>query len=432
MNNPFFNQNYNNNNNNNNNFKSSSTYMMQNMQNNTGNFNNVFDQPSNIIGKTNFSNTSNTVHNNLHDNLLTEYISEYHINIDSDDRKIEAYPDPFNYTVTFNSSGKMVYSSIRRKNGDFSGFDNIELPETPAPVIMRPFKNVKFIKLDHVILSKYNIRKYTIEQHITITNNQINLEKTTINKHCHFPQNKESGCYLCLQKENCECKNKDKCSKCSKEKCHTCEKTLCECSICDKYKFLTLRIKELNNNHIFSTNTETSDNTFILYPDKYINNTFNMWIARYGTCSFPNSSLHNLNRLSIEFCNNRGERLQTTIIINYIIKINNENNYKICLTFGKIDPSIKKKNSNTNKIEFKITDLYNITYWYKLVFNNILSHINDNEIKSLLSSDNNYEIILNSIKNLEFPDIIKSDISNNVFIIVGVLQNELHTMTKYD
>jgi len=446
-------------------FTSSTPYMVQTMQNgrNLTNFNEGYAHPNQIIEKTNFMNQGYVLHNNLHDNLLAEHIVEHYINIDSDDRKIETYPDPFNYVVTFKSLGKTLYKSFKRKGNDFSKDDEAEIPETPGPVIMRPFKNVKFVKLDHVVLSRYNGNRYTLEQNIVVDskNNKVTIENIYLNKHCH-KQDKGNGCYLCRSKDiscsnfcECNCKGCNlhtKCTKCfqntkpvnqknsasentpetcickSDERCHTCGELTCRCSMNDRYKFLILKVKELKNNRMYSTNTATADNTFILHVDRSIGNFHNVWITRFGTCTFPNSLLFNLERLSIEFYNNKGERLRIGVILQCNIKINGIH-HKICMIFGKVDDSVKNSISGA-KLELPISELCNIKSWYKTMFNNILLHISDSDIKSTLN--NNYDTLFGSVDRLDIDDLIKRDITNNVFFIIGVVQNELNTLTKYE
>lgn len=424
--------------------------------NNIANFNDGFRQSNQIIEKVNNSNPGYVIHNNLHDNLLAEHIVEYHINIDSDDRKIEAYPNPFDYVVTFKSLGKTTYKPFKKLSTRSKLYDEteVEIPETPAPVISRTFKNVKYVKLDHVILSRYYLNRYTMEQHITIdtVNNQIQIKNVHLNKHCH-KTNKKNGCYLCISKEDCnsfcncdcdQCNRFIKCQKCFKNKkkhlidkcncklddnCHSCGEICCKCSIIDKNKFLILKVKELKNNRIFSTNIATSDNTFVLHVDKSLGNCHNVWITRFGTCTFPNSLLYNLERLSIEFCNNKGEKLKFGIIFQYNLRINNIH-HKICLIFGKIDEEIKSNINDSTIMEFPINELNNKKSWHRRMFNDILSHIDDCNIKKILNE--NYEKMYNSIEKIDIDDLIKYDITNNVFFILGVVQNELNTLTKYE
>lgn len=434
-------------------------HMMQNMRNNNHltNFNDGYVQQNNIIEKPNFTNPKNVLHNNLNDNLLTENIVEYYINIDSDDRKIETYPDPFNYVVTFKSLGKTFYKSFNKKrNNDDTEIS--EIPETPGPVIIRPFKNVKYIKLDHVVLSRYNSNRYTLEQNIMVDtkHDKIIVDNIYLNKHCH-KLDKNNSCYLCKSKISCnnfcECKCKkcnayNKCRKCfaikdqnfktedsnnvcmceTDDKCHSCAEMICKCSINDRNKFLILKVKELKNNRTYSTNTATSDNTFILHVDRSIGNFHNIWITRYGICSFPTSSLFNLERLSIEFCNNKGQKLSIGIIFQCNIKINNEH-HKICLIFGKIEDTIKKT-INGIKIELPISEISNVKNWYKIMFNKLLPHIQDDQTK--LTLNNNFDLLLNSVEHLDIDDLVKWDITNNIFLIVGVYQNELNTLINYE
>jgi hypothetical protein len=437
-------------------FTSSSAYMLQNMTNSRGmsNFDGGFIQPAQIIERTNFTNPGTVTHNNLHDNLLSEHVTEYFINIDSDDRKIETYPDPFNYVVTFKSLGKSTYKPFKKKNGDFNGFENIELPETPAPVIMRQFKNVKFVKLDHIVLSRYNSNRYTMEQHIAVDtkNSRVSIESALLSKHCH-KLNASAGCYMCRTRGNCngslcgcnckECLVYARCTKCfvgvgaqytgvcsckSDDGCHTCRNTICRCSMNDMNKFLILKIRELKNNRIYSTNTATSDNTFILHLDKCIGAENNIWISRCSTCTFPSSLLLNLDRLSIEFCNNRGEKLSIGIILECNIRVNDAYHH-ISLIFGKVDECIRGTLSGI-KLDLPIGELPNTKSWYSTVFNVLLSHISDTEMKTTLSS--NHEKICASITELDFNSLIRYNATNNVFLIIGAVQNELNTLTKYE
>ena len=402
------------------------------------NFNDGY-QSNPIIEKTNFKNSGHTIHNNLRDNLLIENIVDYYINIDSDDRKFETYPDPFNYVVTFNSVGRSKY---KFKN------ESTELNETPGPVINRTFKNIKYIKLDHVILSRHNINKYTLEQNILVDtdNKNLTVQNICLNKHCHKDCN--NNCYLCRSKSNCSnfcdcnCKNCSKFNKCNKcfqtsdnkndicighnDNCHTCENMMCKCIINDKNKFLILKVKELVNNKMLSTNPAT-DKSYILHIDRTLGNFHNVWITRNGTSTYQNSTLENLNRLSIEFCNNKGDRLNIAIVIQCNIKINHIC-HRFILIFGKLEDDIKN-NIKGIKLEFPIKEIFHTENWYKRIINILITHINDNKIKAILNL--NIDTIYNSIKNLDIIDLIKCDITNNVFFIIGTYQNELGTDINY-
>src|SRR5256885_725946 len=89
-------------------YSSYTPHMMNTMRNGIAPFDVMQPAPSTILEKVNFTNPNTTLHNNLENNLLAENIIEYHINIDSDDRNIETYPNPFNYTVSFTALGRSI------------------------------------------------------------------------------------------------------------------------------------------------------------------------------------------------------------------------------------------------------------------------------------------------------------------------------------
>ena len=79
-------------------FNSISTNSMANQ--NINNFNTAFRSNGPVIEKQDYRNRNNLIHNNINENLLVEQIIEYTLNIDSMDRSLTAYPNPFNFSVT--------------------------------------------------------------------------------------------------------------------------------------------------------------------------------------------------------------------------------------------------------------------------------------------------------------------------------------------
>lgn len=116
------------------------------------NFNQTFESLPNIPfqGNTpkanfqhhNFVNRGDLLHNNLQEILLYEEIKEYSILIDSKDRNYQVFPNPFQYTVTFSplSQTKTIYQG------------EIITSETPNPTINDKFINVRYIRLEDVLL----------------------------------------------------------------------------------------------------------------------------------------------------------------------------------------------------------------------------------------------------------------------------------------
>lgn len=100
-----------------------------------------------------FVNQNNLLNNNLQNILLHEEIREYSVMIDSKDRNYQVYPNPFHYEVKFNPAQK----STEIINGKKVVY------EDPAPTISENFKNVRYIRLDTVILPFYT-KIYTAEE----------------------------------------------------------------------------------------------------------------------------------------------------------------------------------------------------------------------------------------------------------------------------
>lgn len=368
---------------------------------NGSNFNESFVPNVPLIESWDTTNRNNVLNNNLKPNVLVENIVEYHINIDSDDRDIKTYPDPFYYTVSFKALGRSRFSN------DPCDKENYEIiPETPAPVIIRSFKNVKFVRIDRVILSRYCVKKYQVNQCIEICNNKL-VVYTKVD--CIRPfENENKECSICTFKD-------------------------CKCHLANNYKFINLRMKELQSNHIYSTNSETSDNSFILSLDKSIGVGYNTWICPFGSVIFPTTLLYNLNRLTIEFLDSRGKRINTGIIIEYNmnIKINNDPiEIQLIIVTDSTNLEIVQVEKYKNKQMISFSSIFNINIWFQKIFDNIISKIQDKKIVEILMR--NYDTIYKSINTSELLKKIKTDISNNVFLIVGVMENELGTTVKYN
>jgi hypothetical protein len=180
--------------NNNNQYKSNSTFLRN--ENNNNNLENLRDFSQFNIND-NFKKTcpitsvdepkyqNNTLYNNLNDKLLKETITEYRLNIDSVDRDINQYHDPFNYVVSFGpvvNSGvdstikrAQLKSDMKKINKNPKANNNIntindecddcqeiivsyenKLKKIFNPYITRGFDNIKFIRLDNVVLPRFN------------------------------------------------------------------------------------------------------------------------------------------------------------------------------------------------------------------------------------------------------------------------------------
>lgn len=240
------------------------------------NFNKAFVVNQPMIEKMDYRNKNNLLQNNVNEDTLLEQVIEYFINIDSADRSMVAYPNPFKFTLTFGGMGPVAErKTFVKKNFNVAGTVNaskyeskkINYEGTPGPVINREFKNVKYLRIDYLILPKTNIVEVTDPSDVSYS---------------------FSG--SCPPEEYClSTKDKDK--------------------IAYKYKYLILRINEIRSDKILGTNRNIENDTFILYPDKILGAHHIMWLPTSGTRSYKNSLLDNIKKLTFEILTPKGELL---------------------------------------------------------------------------------------------------------------------------
>ena len=81
-------------------------------------------------------------------------------------------------------------------------------------------------------------------------------------------------------------------------------------TILGNYRYLLLRIKEINTDKIFSTNNNFRNDCFILYKDTSYTDAVNeLWIATQPTVIYYNTNLKNLTKLTIEILDPSGNQL---------------------------------------------------------------------------------------------------------------------------
>jgi len=126
----------------------------------TSNFNQAYQPNSPFVEKINYANRNNLIYNNVGENTLDEHLVEYKLNIDSMDRDIKYYPDPFEFIVKLGpTSGKTYdlekYVDPHDKNQG-TRIIHSKLTGTPTPHILKKFINVKYVKLENIILPQYS------------------------------------------------------------------------------------------------------------------------------------------------------------------------------------------------------------------------------------------------------------------------------------
>jgi hypothetical protein len=126
---------------------------------NATNFTQAFEQNNPLIEKIDYVNHNKVLHNNIGDNVLDEHVVEYKLHIDSLDRDIRYYPNPFSFIVKFNPEADTIvqteeYISYKNKN---KGTHIVETKfrGPPTPHINKQFKNIKYVKLESIILPQY-------------------------------------------------------------------------------------------------------------------------------------------------------------------------------------------------------------------------------------------------------------------------------------
>lgn len=135
--------------------------MTYNIQNNSqfSSFDKAFARNTQLIEKTDFHNKNDIIHNNLGENLQNQYVTEYVIDIDSKNRDTSAFPNPFKYTVTFapTAPGFIIRNDWIDPSNHSLGKHQVKTPTngTPEPHIGKIFRNIKYIRVDNVILPKY-------------------------------------------------------------------------------------------------------------------------------------------------------------------------------------------------------------------------------------------------------------------------------------
>ena len=237
-------------------FNNMTTNTYKNMNTNMNNFNDAFSHQQNMIPKMNYDNTNNYRHNNLKKTVLKENIVEYQIHIDSIDRDIGSFTDPFHYVVHFNpkSTGTV---KIKNKDGTVT---QTRYKGTPKPHISRAFTNVKYIKIDNICLPRYKIIKKNAGEE----------------KYDSFETTDDSNLY--------------------------------------DDRFVELRITELEDVKTYATNTHSQNSFGLIFPDKLISSSFYLGAPFYAQHTYNDSLLGNITKLSIDFYDSYGEPLKITSV----------------------------------------------------------------------------------------------------------------------
>ena len=257
-------------------FNSLSTNTQYNMKlNSASNLKTAFEPSTPIIEKIDYVNKNNILHNNIGESVLDEHVVEYRVLIDSADRDIKYYPNSFSYTVKFNP---MSASSVQheeyvnpKKKEKKTKIVNTRFEGAPNPVINKEFKNVKYVKLENIILPQF--------------------------------------------------------SQIKKNKCGVYEFDPSSHLVSDR--FVSLVIKELDSDRVYSTFDDVSryddekgnytpPSPFaIIIPDKLLGLNFYSGTPYYGSKIYKNSLLGNIGQMTIQLCDCQGIPLKYDKVLTY-------------------------------------------------------------------------------------------------------------------
>jgi hypothetical protein len=226
-------------------------------RNNQHNFNAGFQPSQNLIPAQDWNNNGNLIHNNVASNVFNETNLDNMLHIDSFDRDTTAFPNPFKFTVSLGGSGT---SSEKVYDRDTQTYKIVNYSGVPEPRIQKNFINVKQVILDKVFFPQY----------ITYTRTLVG----------------DTFVYTGLT------------------------------TISAKYRYLILKIKELDNNRVYSTNNRVGDDSFILYKDKDLGGSgTEIWLSSFCKRTFLKSALKNLDKLSVEIVSPEGEIVKIKYVI---------------------------------------------------------------------------------------------------------------------
>lgn len=233
-------------------FRNPSHYTMNMMNRSQSNFNQAFMPNQNLIPQRDVKNYGNLIQNNVNDNILSEIISEYTVHVDSKDRDITIYPNPYSFVV---SLGGFSSNKTKDANGN-----PITVTGVPNPRIDMNFRNVKYIKLKYLMLPRYLV--YNRAEIVDGSGYEYTI-----------PNNGST-------------------------------------TILSNYRYLLLKIKEIKNDKLYSTDDSKND-CFIIYRDSnYSDAVSDLWFATQPVKIFYDVGLKNLSKLTIQILTPNGDELR--------------------------------------------------------------------------------------------------------------------------
>lgn len=275
-------------------------------------FQQAFEPNRPIIEKLDYINKNNLIHNNIGENVLDEHIVEYRLIIDSLDRDIKFYPNPFSFTVQLNpiSTSVVRHEEYIDDKNKSKGKKTVEtrFESEPPPHINKEFVNVKYVKLENIILPQFS--KIRVKEECT----KCHKDEFEADSHSsHTSHTSYHSSHYSSQSSGQ-----------SFSHYNNVHKDIFEFDPHHHLtadRFISMVIKELDGDRVFTTfdtnsrldkhgGIYTPPTPFaIIIPDKLLGLNFYAGTPYYGSKIYKNSLLGNLTKLTVSFYDSTGTPL---------------------------------------------------------------------------------------------------------------------------
>jgi hypothetical protein len=219
------------------------------------NYNESYNNNRNVLlGPPNYNNPNNTLHNNLNDRIMREQLFDNKILINSLYRDYSKHPEPFSFMVKLNGKEAVIDNVDVEIKGIVYTYPKYISGDTHV-VLPQTFKNIKQVYINALIIP--SIIEY---------------------------ETQENGSYKTINKQ-----------------------------IASVNKYIILKIKELQNYRNYTNNKNIGKESFVMTLDRTSGINNELWIPIYSSLSYFDSRLHNINRLTVEICDDKGNILCTKL-----------------------------------------------------------------------------------------------------------------------
>ena len=208
-----------------------------------------------LLGEPDYKNQNNTLHGNIGASNMHEQTFDNKILIDSAFKDYATHPDVFKFIVRFNGTRPKIHTISAEVDDTIYTYPKYLEGDTQI-TLDRVFRNIKYVNVNALIMPNY-------------------IEFVL----------KPDGSYGVGSKKLAN----------------------------HMYKYLILRIDELSNGRCYSNNPAISKEAFIMKKDDDICTNNQIWVPIYRNVSYFDSMLKVVDRLTVEICDDRGQRLRTTL-----------------------------------------------------------------------------------------------------------------------